>query len=68
MDSDNSDIFVHFDDFLKANISKELLLSSKQGNVLRFSFFCMSYVGKYNKSRKAVDLQLISNSNNFLTI
>ena len=28
---------------------------------IRFSFTCMNYVGKYNKSRKAVDVELIVN-------
>ncbi len=42
-----------------ANISKEFLNTAKLGNVIRFSFTCMEYIGKYNKSRKAMDLELI---------
>jgi hypothetical protein len=30
--------------------------TTKQGNIIRFSFLCMIYIGKYDKSRKAVDL------------
>lgn len=56
MDLDGSDIFVHYDDIQKANISKDYLKSAKMGNIIRFSFGCMNYIGKYNKSRKAVEL------------
>ena len=59
MDSDRSDIFVHYDDLVRADLDKEKLRSVKNGNVLRFRFSCMSYIGKYNKSRKAIDLELI---------
>lgn len=57
-----SDIFVHYDDIAKANISKDLLKLAKHGERIRFTFSCMNYIGKYNKSRKAVELQLISNN------
>eukprot|EP01017_Pseudomicrothorax_dubius_P003136 TRINITY_DN10378_c0_g1_i1.p1 TRINITY_DN10378_c0_g1~~TRINITY_DN10378_c0_g1_i1.p1 ORF type:complete len:467 (-),score=117.98 TRINITY_DN10378_c0_g1_i1:206-1606(-) len=60
MDSDGSDIFVHYDDLSKANISKELLRSARQGTSIRLSFGCMNYIGKYNKSRKAVDIQMLA--------
>ncbi len=56
MDMDFSDIFVHYDDISKANINKEYLKLAKHGTRIRFSFSCMNYVGKYDKSRKAVDL------------
>jgi len=59
MDQDGTDIFVHYDDLAKADISKEFLRSVKVGNNIRFSFNSMRYLGKYNQSRKAVDLQLI---------
>lgn len=36
--------------------------STKHGNIIRFEFSCMVYVGKYNKSRKAVDLMMLSNN------
>ena len=62
MDNDQSDIFVHYDDLLKANITKEFLKSAKHGNMIRFSFSCMSYIGKYNKSRKAVEVQYLENN------
>jgi len=59
MDEDNSDIFVHYDDLSRAGASKELLRSARHGNLIRFSFNCMVYIGKYNKSKKAVDLEFI---------
>ncbi|CAD8147115.1 unnamed protein product [Paramecium octaurelia] len=61
MDEDKSDIFVHLDDLQKAGVTKEILKTSKQGQLLRFQFNCMVYVGKYKKSRKAVELKLLAN-------
>lgn len=63
MDIDNTEIFVHFDDFDKnQGIQKEFIMSYKLGNIIRVSFICMKYIGKYNMSRKAVDVQVISTS------
>jgi hypothetical protein len=61
MDDDGSDIFVHYDDLLKANINKDLLRTARMGNVIRLNFGCMAYIGKYNRSRKAIDIQLLMN-------
>jgi len=60
MDDDGSDIFVHYDDLVKANITKDLLRTVRLGNVIRFNFACMAYIGKYNRSRKAIDIQMIA--------
>ncbi|CAD8200980.1 unnamed protein product [Paramecium octaurelia] len=67
MDDDKSDIFVHLDDLQKAGVTKEVLKTAKQGSQIRFQFNCMVYVGKYKKSRKAVELKLLTNlqANNF---
>jgi hypothetical protein len=59
MEDDGSDIFVHYDDLCKANITKDLLRTARQGNLIRLSFSCMAYIGKYNRSRKAIDIQLV---------
>lgn len=59
MDDDGSDIFVHMDDLMKANIPKETLRTIKNGNMLRLSFCCMSYIGKYKKSRKAIEIIIL---------
>ncbi|CAD8096334.1 unnamed protein product [Paramecium sonneborni] len=61
MDEDKSDIFVHLDDLQKAGVTKEVLKTAKLGSLIRFQFNCMVYVGKYKKSRKAVELKLLSN-------
>ena len=56
MDSDESDIFVHYDDLQKAGITKEVIKTVKNDMYMqiRFSFKVMEYFGKYKKSRKAV--------------
>lgn len=59
MDEDGSDIFVHYDDLSKAGITKELLKTQKNGSQIKLSFNCMKYMGKYNKSRKATDIELL---------
>lgn len=60
MDNDGGDIFVHYDDLSKANLPKEFLRTAKKGNIIRLSFSCLKYIGKHNRSRKAVDVQQIS--------
>jgi len=59
-DDDEKDIFCHYDDFCKAGIDINMLRSVKIGQTLRLSFSCLSYIGRHNKSKKAVDLQLLS--------
>jgi hypothetical protein len=68
MDMDGSDIFVYADDLVRTGLSKDYLRTAKQGNLIRFlliiyfhrfTFTCMNYVGKYNQSRKAIDLEYL---------
>lgn len=59
-DDDEKDIFCHFDDFCKAGINVNMLRAVKLGQTLRLSFSCLSYIGRHNKSKKAVDLQFIA--------
>ncbi|CAD8121583.1 unnamed protein product [Paramecium sonneborni] len=66
MDMDGSDLFVHSDDLTKAGMSKDFLRTAKHGNIIRFSFLILEYFGKYNKSRKAVDLQFIQGQPYFM--
>lgn len=58
-DEDGSDLFVHYDDLVKAGMTKEFMRTAKHGNIIRFSYLCMVYIGKYNKSKKAVELEVI---------
>ncbi len=59
VDGFNEDLFVHLDDLSKAGISKDALKSNLE---MRFEFTCLEYEGKNKskKSKKAVDLELIS--------
>ncbi|CAK61714.1 unnamed protein product (macronuclear) [Paramecium tetraurelia] len=66
MDMDGSDLFVHCDDLTKAGMTKDFLRTAKHGNIIRFSFLILEYFGKYNKSRKAVDLQFIQGQPYFM--
>lgn len=59
MDEDGSDIFVHYDDLVKANLSKDLLKTAKKGNNIKLSFGCHNYVGKHKNSKKAVDIEMM---------
>ena len=54
-EQDGTEIFLHGDDLLKANIDiKNLKKRSVQG-LIRFSFSILEYMGKYNRSKKVVD-------------
>lgn len=60
LDSDDSDMFVHYDDLKKTFISKDLLVSSKNRYSIHFTFHVFEYDGKYKSSKKAVDIKLVS--------
>lgn len=61
MDINNSEIFFHFDDFdQEGKVSKETLMGYKKGNIIRLSFGCLKYIGRYNISLKAVEIKLLS--------
>ena len=57
---DGQDLFFHFDDMKKTNLSKGFLKDAKDKYLVRFNFKLMGYKGKYNSSTKAVDIELIS--------
>ncbi|KAL4449176.1 hypothetical protein ABPG74_015558 [Tetrahymena malaccensis] len=67
-DDSRTDIFVHFDDLQKAGIHKGILMDHKHSKAIRFQFSMMDYIGKYQNSRKAVDLQLLSDAPPYLPI
>lgn len=58
IDSDNTDIFVHYEDLCKAGLTKDILKNAGFIKTIRVSFCSLTYIGKHNKSRKAVDLEL----------
>ncbi|CAD8082665.1 unnamed protein product [Paramecium primaurelia] len=73
LDEDGTDVFVHYDDLQAAGITLEKMKLYKivhQNNPQYvkftknggpyFEFTLMNYMGKYNKSRKAIDLQLLN--------
>ena len=58
-DIDAKDLFFHFDDMKKTNLSKQFLKDAKNRFIVRFLFKVMNYYGKYNLSKKAVDIELV---------
>jgi len=42
----------------KTNLSKQFLKDAKNRYLVRFQFKVMGYYGKYNMSKKAVDIEL----------
>ena len=55
VENDPKDTFIHHDDLLKADIDiRQLKTTLKQG-VIMISFSYLEYMGKYNRSKKAVD-------------
>lgn len=61
IDSDGSEIFLHCDDLLKANIDIRPLLRNYSFEQIKFNFRVLDYMGKYNKSRKVIDIKLLGN-------
>eukprot|EP00349_Pseudokeronopsis_sp_Brazil_P011481 CAMPEP_0202977618 /NCGR_PEP_ID=MMETSP1396-20130829/84356_1 /ASSEMBLY_ACC=CAM_ASM_000872 /TAXON_ID= /ORGANISM="Pseudokeronopsis sp., Strain Brazil" /LENGTH=157 /DNA_ID=CAMNT_0049716399 /DNA_START=1678 /DNA_END=2151 /DNA_ORIENTATION=+ len=58
-DIDGKDLFFHYDDMKKTNLSKQFLKDAKNRFIVRFQFKVMAYYGKYNLSKKAVDIDLL---------
>jgi len=65
LDSDNSDLFVHYDELLRAGLTKDLIRLAKV-NGTRFSFRSMKYYGKYDLSQKAVDVHILQDSSGYI--
>lgn len=61
IDLDGSEIFLHCDDLLKANIDIRPLLRKYSYEQIKFNFRVLDYMGKYNKSRKVIDINLMGN-------
>lgn len=58
LDSDGSDLFVHYDELLRAGLTKDTIRQAKVTGV-KFAFQRMSYYGKYNLSHKAIDVHIM---------
>eukprot|EP00826_Nyctotherus_ovalis_P066823 TRINITY_DN991_c0_g1_i11.p1 TRINITY_DN991_c0_g1~~TRINITY_DN991_c0_g1_i11.p1 ORF type:complete len:223 (+),score=42.59 TRINITY_DN991_c0_g1_i11:543-1211(+) len=58
VDVDGSDLFVHFDEFLKVGMTLEHIQIAKSTGV-RFAFQKVAYYGRYNLSYKAVNIQIL---------
>lgn len=61
IDRDGSEIFLHCDDLLKANIDIRPVLRKFNFEQIKFSFRILDYMGKYKKSRKVIDISLAGN-------
>jgi cold shock CspA family protein len=59
-ESDGSDIFFHYDDVKHTQLSKEFLRHATENYDVRFSFQILDYIGKYESSKKAVNINLLS--------
>jgi hypothetical protein len=53
------DVFVYGTEFQKANINIPLLRASKMSSAFSFKFNIVFYMGKYKKSKKAINLELV---------
>lgn len=53
------DIFLYGSEFDEAGIGLDIIRTAKYGNELAFEFNIAQYFGKYKKSKKAVNLQLV---------
>lgn len=58
-ETNGKDVFIHHDDLLKANIDLKSVKKKSPEGVVKFSFSCLDYMGKYNRSRKAVELKIV---------
>lgn len=59
-EKDGSDIFFHYDDVKHTLLSKEFLRHATENYDVRFSFQILDYIGKYESSKKAVNINLLS--------
>ena len=58
VDGVDMDLFVHYDDLKTTKLSRDILRQAKTNYFLQFSFDIVKYTGKYNESKKAVNLKL----------
>lgn len=58
-DHSKRDIFFHNDDMKECKLSKDFLRDAKNKYVVKFCYDLQSYTGKYNDSKKAVNIELL---------
>ena len=59
VDSNGTDLFVHYDEFMKIGMTVESIqMAASLG--LKFSFQKVMYYGRYNLSSKAINIQMIN--------
>ena len=67
MDISLSEIFYHFEDVIKTSgVTKEFLTTCRSGNIIKVSFECVEYFGKYQLSRKAVNVKILEDKQQIL--
>lgn len=60
LEKDGSDIFFHYDDVKHTQLSKEFMRHATENYDVKFSFQILDYTGKYESSKKAVNINLLS--------
>ena len=61
------ELFFHYHDVSDDRLSKEVLSLCKVGIVISVNFRIMSYMGKYQKSRKAVQVKIADDKSDSLS-
>ena len=67
MDINLTEIFYHYEDVVKTlGVTKEFLTTCRSGNIIKVSFECVEYFGKYHLSRKAVNVRILEDKHQIL--
>lgn len=67
MEKEMKEMFFHYEDVIKSKgVNREFLKTCKNGNIIHVSFECVNYIGKYNLSRKAVNIHVLKDQKQLL--
>lgn len=67
MDNGLMEIFYHYEDVIKEKgVNREFLATCRSGNIIKVSFECVEYFGKYNLSRKAIKVRVLEDKQQML--
>ncbi len=58
-DTDNKDIFFHYDDMAHVGLTQEMLLDTQDTYIYRFAYNKLAYFGRYGLSLKAINIDLL---------